>query len=295
MASTGALAQTAMPSADPVPYWWFHGTVEAGGRFFLNNPQRGAQTATGPSTGCGVALTSACPGTTGNSLAGYYQYSDNKPGPFGNVALSAGTKDGLYRFNIIGENIGYDDQGYYFDFSKAGEHYLSLGWDQSPHLYSTSALTPWVVNGNVLTLPGVPTTANTAAKLAPYAQPTDIGIKRDTASVQYRWTPTDAWDIKADYSHLSRTGTQIGMNRNGTTPSVTQFPKPVDDTTQNYGLSGEYLGTSPWGQKLIVKGAYTGSRYTDNFASFFLTNPATGLLGSEISTPPSNQIGRAHV
>ena len=37
---------------------------------------------------------------------------------------------------------------------------------------------------------------------------TDVGIRRDTASAHYRWTPTDAWDIKADYSHMQRTGTQ---------------------------------------------------------------------------------------
>ena len=37
---------------------------------------------------------------------------------------------------------------------------------------------------------------------------TDIGIRRDTAAVEYRWTPTDAWDIKADYSHMHREGTQ---------------------------------------------------------------------------------------
>jgi MtrB/PioB family decaheme-associated outer membrane protein len=302
-ASSGALVQTAaaddaMPvkasplvQTDAVPYWWFHGEVEAGGRVFLNNPQNGFQTATGRTTGCGTSLTAACPGTAGRSLAKYYEYSDIRPGPFGNIWLSTGSKDGLYQIDIGGKNIGYEDQQYYLDASKAGQFYFNFGWDQTPHLYSTSALTPWAVNGNVLTLPGVPTpmTAPTAAKLAPYAQPTDIGIQRDTASFQYRWTPDDAWDIKADYSHLSRTGTQVGMNRNETTPSVTQFPMPVDDTTQNYGLSGEYLGTSPWGQKLIVKGAYTGSTYTDNYASIFLTNPATGLLGSQISTPPSNQ------
>src|SRR5262249_25683423 len=27
-------------AAEPVPFWWFHGTLEAGGRLFLNNPLR---------------------------------------------------------------------------------------------------------------------------------------------------------------------------------------------------------------------------------------------------------------
>src|SRR5580704_3720316 len=53
-ASKGAQAQTAV---DPVPYWWFHGTLEAGGRFFLNDPQRNGSAYLGQ-----------------NSLAKYYEY-----------------------------------------------------------------------------------------------------------------------------------------------------------------------------------------------------------------------------
>src|SRR5689334_4821410 len=26
--------------ADPIPFWWFHGELDVGGRFFVNNPQR---------------------------------------------------------------------------------------------------------------------------------------------------------------------------------------------------------------------------------------------------------------
>src|SRR5271169_6424627 len=264
-ASGDALAQATMPlkapaTAEPIPYWWFHGSAEAGGRFFLNNPQNGFQTRTGAATGCGVGLALPCSGVAGNSLGGYYQYSDIRPGPFGNVWLSTGSKDGLYQIDVGGKNIGYEDQSYYLDASKAGEHYFNFSWDQSPHVYSTNALTPWVQNGNALTLVPLPAglpAAITKAKssapyLAPHDQPIDIGIKRDTASVQYRWTPTDAWDIKADYSHLSRTGTQPGAS-DGNTVNNIMFAKPVDDTTQNYGLNGEYVGTSPWGQRVVYK------------------------------------------
>ena len=45
------------------------------------------------------------------------------------------------------QNIGYEDQSYRFDFSKAGEHYLSSAGTKVPHVYSTSALTPYVVTG----------------------------------------------------------------------------------------------------------------------------------------------------
>ena len=110
--------------ADPIPFWWFHGELDVGGRFFVNNPQRD-----------GLNYLRQ------DSLAKYYQYSTVKPGPFGNVWLSTGSRDGLYQVDIGGKNIGYSDQYYWLDASKAGEHYFNFQWDQTPHLYSTSART----------------------------------------------------------------------------------------------------------------------------------------------------------
>src|SRR5664280_569417 len=118
-AQAGAIPLKAPAAAEPVPYWWFHGEVEAGGRFFLNNPQRNGSAYLGQP-----------------SLAKFYEYRDLRPGPFGNIWLAAGSSDGLYQIDFGGKNIGYNDQAYYLDLSKAGEHYLSLGWDQTPHVYS---------------------------------------------------------------------------------------------------------------------------------------------------------------
>ncbi|MGC2416662.1 MAG: hypothetical protein WA434_02885, partial [Candidatus Acidiferrales bacterium] len=118
---------TKSPAAAPVPYWWFHGSAEIGYRDFLNDPQNGYMTSNHPPGNF--------PGVAGNSLAKYYEYSDVKPGIFGNVWLSAGTSDGLYQFDLGGKNIGYNDQMFWFDGSKAGEFYFNFGWDQSPHLY----------------------------------------------------------------------------------------------------------------------------------------------------------------
>ena len=88
------------------------------------------------------------------SLAKFYEYRDLKPGAFGNFWLSAGSKDGLYQIDVGGKNVGYDDQSYYLDASKAGQVYFNFDWDQTPHLYSTSAQTPYLgVGTSSLTLP----------------------------------------------------------------------------------------------------------------------------------------------
>ena len=282
-----------------MPYWWFHGTVEAGGRFFLNDPSRNGSIYLGQ-----------------DSLAKYYEYSRIKPGPFSNVVMSTGSKDGLYQVDLGGQNIGYNDQSYYLDWSKAGEQYISLSWDQTPHLYSTSAQTPYLgVGSNALTLPlgltnAINKTAFTAATganlLNPFLNQTDIGIERDTASIGYRWTPSEPWDFKADYSYMRRTGTQIdgvvglstGSNGGSGAGSI-QVPKPVSDSTQNYGVNGEYAGTSFWGQRFTFKLAYSGSQYVDDYSSYtvqspFCTNPTACATTStmpvaQMSLWPSNQ------
>jgi MtrB/PioB family decaheme-associated outer membrane protein len=292
-AKTANSATSALAQADPVPYWWFHGTVEAGGRFFVNNPQQ---------NGSMRNLNGAYVGQ--NSLAKYYEYSTIKPGPFSNIVMSTGSKDGLYQIDLGGQNIGYDDQSYYLDLSKAGEHYLSLGWDQTPHLYSTSAQTPYFgIGTNALTLPGglrtlVKAGGITTANVNPFLNQTDIGIHRDTASAAYRWTPSDPWDIKADYSYMRRTGTQIdgvvGISNGGLGGSgagTISVPRPVADSTQNYGLNGEYVGTSFWGQKLNFKLAYNGSQYMDDWSSYTIQSPfCTGTTNASCAAGPGSPV-----
>lgn len=294
--------------------WWTHGFVEIGGRGFLNNPTYGGHIYQGQ-----------------GSLAKYYEYSTQKPGPFGDFNFAAGSKDGLYQIGAWGQNVGYSDQRYNADFSKAGEHYFNFMWDQTPHVYSTSASTLFNTNGNALTLinPNIGTTMATSGGVANFPTigsgvvsaanltklgaigtiinqnvvPTNVGIRRDTASVDYRYTPTDNWDIRANYSNMRRTGSQVdsvlftGTN-NGSRVDVA---KPVADTTQNFGVNGEYSGTSAWGKKFNAMVGYNGSVYQDDFNNYTVQNPfcsgavcagngtATTPLAM-MSTPPSNQM-----
>ena len=283
----------AMPAAEPVPFWWFHGELEVGGRFFVNNP-----------TKHGIASEGQ------KSLGKYYEYSAIKPGPFGYVHLSTGTSDGLYQIDLRAKNIGYDDQRFSLDASKAGQFYFTGIWDETPHTYSTNALTLYSgLGGGALTLPaglsntlfndagcvrvagqqptgctaGNPSAgqvANIKRDITNNLYTTDIGIRRDTAAVAFRWTPTDAWDVNIDYSHMRRWGTQVegAVFSPGTSGVAAQVPKPVDDTTQNFGINGEYKGTSPWGKAFTFKLAYGGSVFEEERQSYTVANPfcATG-------------------
>ena len=288
------------------PSWWTHGELDFGGQGFLNAP---------PRDGSGAPNSNVW--QQGQNLAKYYEYSIVAPGAFGGGHVATGSNDGLYQADLWANNVGsnfdgFSDQAYLLDLSKIGEQYLTLQWDQTPHIYSTTAQTPYLgVGTTTLTLPpGASTGFNAtppAALLGPFLHQQDIGIQRNTASASYRWTPTDAWDISADYSHMDRTGTIVqGITGNvpntGVAPNlhgemVTQVPAPVNDTTQNFGANGEYVGTSPWGQRYTAKLAYNGSIYTDNISSYFVQNPWASPCsagqqdcpGAQVSTWPGNQ------
>ena len=195
------------PAAVPFDWWWYHGYFEVGARGFLNNPQRDGVAALG-----------------GRSLAKYYEYSTIKPGPFLGGWASVGSKDGVYQLDAWANNVGYSDQQYQLDASKAGEHYIGIGWDQTPHVYSTSARTLYNGVGSTgLTLPPglsnqmftdagctpgpagcsflitAPNAAKVQQDILNNTYLTDIGIRRDTASVDYRYTPTDNSDFRFNY------------------------------------------------------------------------------------------------
>jgi MtrB/PioB family decaheme-associated outer membrane protein len=316
----GALAaDAALPVKAPVVVelpWWTHGFIEFGGRGFLNDPQRDGHIFQG-----------------GNSLAKFYEYRDLRPGPFGDFFVAAGSGDGRYEIDAWGKNVGYRDQRYDAYLSKAGEQYFNFMWDQTPHVYSTSASTLFNTNGNALTLanPGIgqqmfnaggvgwPNSASSAANIAilntkaaavstiinQNVHPTDVGIRRDTAAVDYRYTPTDNWDIRANYSNMRRTGSQVDsvLFTATNTGSRVDVAKPVADTTQNFGVNGEYSGTSAWGQKFNAMVGYNGSVYKDDFLGYTVQNPFCNTAGlcagapgtptaslAQMSTPPDNQM-----
>jgi Putative outer membrane beta-barrel porin, MtrB/PioB len=284
----------ALVKAPVTPGWWSHGEIEFGLRGFVNDPQRDGSIF--GNIGGGYVYLGQ------HSLAKYYEYSTIAPGAFGGGHVSTGSNDGLYQADIWANNIGYSDQAYLLNLSKIGEQYFQFSWDQTPHVYSTSAQTPYLgVGTSTLSLP--PGLSGSAAPssniIVPFLNQTDVGIERDTAAASYRWTPTEAWDIRADYSHMDRIGTQAA-GISGIAPlgasvfsSPVEVPAPVNDTTQNFGANGEYAGMSPWNQRYSVKVAYNGSLYNDNISSYTVQNPYS-TAGTQlspfarISTPPSN-------
>ena len=288
-----ALAADTMPTkapaaVEPLPFWWYEGFAEIGGRFFLNNPDH-------------------------SSLGSFYKYRDLRPGVFGNFFFGAHhTGVDPLDIEVWGKNIGWDDQAFGLDLSKPGSYYLTLGWDETPHVYTDNAHSIWSGVGGTFLTPNVflpqltvgngATLANTIANNSNLI---DIKTRRDTASAGFRWTPNDNWDVNMGYSHLHREGTQAGgavsFSGSGATRSTFEIVKPVDDVTQNADLKAEYAGSAPWGKpfNIALGGGY--SKYSNSDDSVTFQNPwnpvntANRPLNNLYSLPPDNQAGTVNV
>jgi MtrB/PioB family decaheme-associated outer membrane protein len=302
-------AEKAAPAVStPVPEWptwYFYGGLEAGDRFFSNRPPSGFGRSGPPDNW----LT---PQTT-QSRAKFEEYGAVPSGAFLDwINLQAGTTDGRYAYDFWGRSVGLNNQSYSLDASELGRHYLSLGWDQTPHLISTSAKSIFGGSWTSLTVPNPVQAAlqaqlpNAALAAPPAANgllgqtartnieniinnnlgPLELSTQRDKATGGYRFTPTPDWDFGVDYSHEHRTGlrpTAVSWGYAAAAaadpPSsprptnVVEIPQPLNDTTQNVDAKAEYVGTTFFGTRWTTNLKYSGSFYDNDIKQIDIENP----------------------
>jgi MtrB/PioB family decaheme-associated outer membrane protein len=300
-----ALAADTLPMKAPplaAPLWWYEGFAEIGGRFDMNSPDK-------------------------STLGKFYEYRDLRPGVFGNFFFGAHRTIDPFDIEVWGKNVGWEDQAYGLDIAKPGSYYLTFGWDETPHDYWQNAKTLYTgIGGNVLTVPdsvraalngsivgGLPTAASNTI-INNNSSTIDLRVRRDTGNAAARWTPTDNWDFNVDYSHTHREGTQAmgavsfspAASGTSATRSAFELPRPIDDTTQNANLKGEYAGSTPWGKPFNVSVGGGYSNYQNSVDSLTFQNPwnvttvsptLQGLrpVNNLYSLPPDNQAGNVSV
>jgi MtrB/PioB family decaheme-associated outer membrane protein len=285
------------PAADVVT-WYFFGGFEAGVRF-VDQPPSGFGRAPAPANW----LT---PLTT-DSRAKFEEYGDVPRGLFLDwFNLQAGTTDGRYAIDIWGRSVGVNNQSYNLDAAAIGQHYLSVGFDQTPHLISTSAKSIFGGAGTTfLTVPnGVQAALQAQLPNAPLAappagngvlgqtartnieniingnlNPLELATRRDKATAAWRYTPNSEWDIQVNYSHEERSGTRpvgvpygFGTGASPRPVNVVEAPQPIQDTTQNVDAKAEYVGTL-LGTRWTTALRYSGSFYDNELNFLDIENP----------------------
>jgi MtrB/PioB family decaheme-associated outer membrane protein len=299
-------ADVVMPTKAPsinAADWYWNGIFEAGGNIFIEKPPSGfGRIPTDP-----FWLT---PKTT-NSNAKMDEYGKVPRGPFLDVlGINAGTKDGRFAVDFWADNVGYNNQRYQLEVYEPGRQYFNIGWDQIPHLLSTSAKSIFGGVGSTRLTVDTPTRDYLQGQLGATFSPgpaartnidrfiggaagfggagfpapmsnIDLETLRERFIVGYRNTMLDNWDFNVDYSHEHRTGTRplgigwgIGAAPNPRPSSGSiEVPQPLDDRTQNANASGEYAGTTPWGTRWNTALKYTGSFYSNENKSIDVDNP----------------------
>ncbi len=322
-------ADVAAPGAavESATEWYYFGGLEAGGRYVFDRPPSGFGTtpasAGGNCTvgGGGVITNCFLTASQTQSRAKFEEYGKIPNGPFLDwINLQTGTKDGRFAVEFWGRSVGLNNQSYTLDVSRPGEHYFSFGWEQTPHLMSTSAITVFGGAGSTfLTVnPALPVAltpflgtagdvgpggdaarANIQALINSAAVPLELGTRRDKATGAYRWTPTPDLDFGVEYSHEHRTGVvaaSVGQFFDVGTPAATHYPialpKPIDDTTQNVEANGEYSGISILGARWTSNVAYNGSFYHNSLKELDAQNPfcapgACDVLGNSQFVAPT--------
>jgi MtrB/PioB family decaheme-associated outer membrane protein len=311
--AASALAQNANGSD-----WYSNGSIEAGSNFFIQKPGNGfGKSSTDP-----FWLT---PNTT-DSSAKMDEYGKVPRGLFLNeLAINAGTKDGRFALDLWADNVGMNNQRYQFNLYEPGRQYLTLGWDEVPHVLGTSAKSIFGGVGTARLTVDSRTRTTLQANLGPATQTQaqrnaiesyidntapmsniTLETKREKFTAAYRNTMFDAWDFNVDYSHEQRTGTRplgIGYGYSQTTaagvaaaprPSsgAIEVPQPLDDRTQNANAIGEYVGTTPWGTRWNTSVQYMGSFYGNSIKSIDVDNPfCITCVAAGSSVASGTQIG----
>lgn len=304
---SAAAADSDIPVKAPAPEtgWYSNGVIEAGSNIWIQKPPSGfGKSSTDP-----FWLTP----NSSDSIAKMNEYGKVPSSLFLDVfGFSATRKDGRFAVDFWADNVGQNNQRYQFYVYEPGRQYFNMGWDQTPHLLSTSAKTIFggVGSTNLTVNPASRTFLQSQSVVAAQSQTNRNNIDdfingrnafggagfaapiyniemqtlRETFTAGYRNTMLDDWDFNADYWHSHRTGTRpLGIGYGSASGAAAanprpnagsiEVPQPLDDTTQIANASGEYVGTTPWGTRWNTSVKYTGSFFNNNNKILNVQNP----------------------
>jgi MtrB/PioB family decaheme-associated outer membrane protein len=238
---------------------------------------------------------------TDGDEARYERYRDARSGAYASLSVNRETPSLL--FNARALHPGYRDQRYQASlFSRR----VSVGfdWVSVPLNYSYIARTPYVTNGNTLTLddnaqravqgptnaandgtavgvpcaPGAPPASCSTPALATQAKgipsiyntlasPFDMRHVRDTANLSLNYAATRAIDVDARFTSSMRDGQQPWGASFAFNDAV-ELPQPLDQRTNDLSVGASW--SNPRG---MFRLGWDGSWFNNNITSLVWDNP----------------------
>lgn len=264
---------TPVPSPPPAPTFPTLGTIDLGGIF----------------------------GDVDGDEARYERYRDTRNGLYSNINFSKET--GTYLFEGTASHIGYRDQRYTADYYGSKVKFSFL-YDWTPTNFSYVARTPWVTNGNVLTLddgaqtqvqgrtnsttdgtavgvpcaPGAPPAACGNPTLANQAKAArsvyntladtfDMRQERKTAAFAVAFAATPTLDVDAKFVTTGKDG-EMPWGASYAFNNANEIPLPLENRTNDFSLGASWAGA-----KAMFRVGWDGSWFNNDIQSIRWDNP----------------------
>ncbi len=249
LAAFGVLGMAATASAQQeIGGMRVEGEVEAGVRFFLEEPSKTRQSK-------------------------FLEYRDINEGLFlQGLHLRLFRPDEAYSTEFGGRQWGLQDQEYYLRTGRLGKWEFGFDWDQMRHIFSTNArMLATETSRGVFELP----TTRPALALYNNARELDeISVRWDTAHIYLKVTPTEDLDLIAEYTRIRKDGDRpMGMAFGSPGNNFLEVLQPIEQTIHDFRLRGT-LAREQW----QIQFGYTLSLFLNDERRMIADNPCFGAV-----------------
>lgn len=246
LAALGVLGMAAPAPAVDLGGLWVEGEIEAGARFFVEEPSK-------------------------TRSSKFLEYRDINEGPYlENLRLRVFRPDESLSFEFGGRQWGLQDQEYYLRAEQLGKWEFGFDWDQMRHIFSTNArMLATETSRGVFTLP----TPRPALSLYNSARELDeISVRWDTARVFVRGTPTEDLELILDWTRIRKDGDRPFSMAFGSPGSpFMEVLQPIEQTIHDVRLRGT-LARERW----QIQFGYTLSLFLNDENRIIVDNPCFG-------------------
>ncbi len=223
------------------------------------------------------------------------EYRDFNNGLFlEDLRLRLYTTDNKYLFDLAGRQWGLQDQEYYLGAERLGLFRFDFGWNQIPHVLSTTGrLLASKPDQDVFLLP----TPRPALDLYNSGRQLDeIGFRTDIANMLFKLTPTPDLDLIGEYTRTWKHGDRpFGVALGSPGNNFYEVLEPINSYTHDVRLR------ATWAKEIYqLQFDYGFSLYQNSFSAIQVDNPcfantapcssgdAGGPATGQSSLPPDN-------
>ena len=211
----------------------------------------------------------------------FEEYRDITQGVFlADLRLRVFTPDEKYSAEVLGSKWGQQDQEFGLSLGRLGLWNLGFSWDETPHVYSTTARMLESQGA-----PGVFTLPTPRPSLTAYnsgRRLDEVGLRWDTGKISFSLTPTPNLELRVDYTRIHKNGDRpIGMAFGGPGNNTLETLEPIDQTIHDLRVKASIA--HDWWQLQL---GYALSIFDNGNRIVTADNPCFGLPAAVTAASP---------